>query len=135
MFSEKLSSIVRDNPCLAELREEFCRLIAELLEEYRPLAIIVGGSVAKGRFVMGLSDIDVVLIVDSVGRGERFALKTLGNVNVEISAYTPSEVVEACRRGNQFIRETLIYGRVLVGEEIVGEIREMVEQAGTLEDV
>lgn len=35
-------------------------LVEELVGEYRPVAIILAGSLAQGRFVRGLSDVDIL---------------------------------------------------------------------------
>jgi len=58
-----------------DLEEPLERLLRELIERYEPVAVVMTGSLAKGRFVRGLSDVDILVVVDRPAREEeRFSL-------------------------------------------------------------
>jgi len=58
-----------------DLEEPLERLLRELIERYEPVAVVMTGSLAKGRFVRGLSDVDILVVVDCPVRDEeRFSL-------------------------------------------------------------
>ena len=123
MFLEKLRKVVEKNPSLSEVINELHKLLIELNEELKPLAIIITGSIAKGEFVMGLSDIDIVLIINEAHRHSRFLLRVIRNINVEISIYSLDEVKKAIEIGNQFITTAINSGIVIKGLEIIEELR------------
>ncbi len=101
----------------AELYEPLAALLERLIERYRPLAVILAGSLAEGRFVRGLSDIDVLLVVEGgVGRLDRFRLYAVGDVDVEVTLVSLGELVEAVRGCNPFYRSALCRGVVVYGE-------------------
>jgi predicted nucleotidyltransferase len=53
--------------------------IGELVGKLDPVAVVVAGSLAKGWLVRGLSDVDVLVVVDRPVRNEeRFSLAPLG---------------------------------------------------------
>jgi len=121
----RLERIVRD----PELLEGLCELLAELAGELRPLSIVVAGSLARGEFVRGMSDIDVLVIVESVSDGERFRLRAVGSTDVEITVVGLGELVEAVRRGNQFYRRSLEEGVEVYGE-LLGPLRRALQLPG-----
>jgi len=110
---ERLSRVVED----PELLEGLCAIVAELVEALRPLSVVVAGSLAGGRFVKGVSDVDLLVVVDRVRDEDRFHLRAVGSTDVEIAVVGLNELVEAVRRGNQFYRECLdgveVYGSLL----------------------
>ena len=59
-----------DRPSTRDLVGGLARLIHELVLELRPLAILLAGSLARGEFVRGMSDIDLLVVSPSV-RGLR----------------------------------------------------------------
>jgi len=109
----RLSRVVED----PELLEGLCAIVAELVEALRPLSVVVAGSLARRRFVKGVSDVDLLVVVDRVRDEDRFHLRAVGSTDVEITVVGLDELVEAVRRGNQFYRECLdgveVYGSLL----------------------
>jgi len=110
---ERLSRAVED----PELLEGICSIVAELVRAFRPLSVVVAGSLARGRFVKGVSDVDLLVVVERVRDEYRFHLRAVGSTDVEITVVGLDELVEAVRRGNQFYRECLdgveVYGELL----------------------
>jgi predicted nucleotidyltransferase len=47
-----------------DLEESLRKLILKLVNEFKPLRIIATGSLAGEEFVRGLSDIDILMVVD-----------------------------------------------------------------------
>ncbi len=69
MLRERLRMILgREEDLVPELE----KVVEELVERYRPISIIVTGSLARQKFVRGMSDIDLLVVVEkSVGK-DRF---------------------------------------------------------------
>ncbi|MEM0027854.1 MAG: nucleotidyltransferase domain-containing protein [Ignisphaera sp.] len=67
------------------------------------MKILLTGSIAEGKFVKGLSDIDVMVVVRDVDVvKDRFAIHRVKDVDVEITIVSEKELKEAIRSGNQF---------------------------------
>ena len=96
-----------------DLAEDLKELINELVKEFKPLKIILTGSLAKGRFVRGLSDIDIIVIVDEVKSKDRFMLKTVKDVDVEITVISKDEFENAINTGREFYIEATKLGIVV----------------------
>jgi len=94
LLEEKLREIVRDRDILEGLKA----LIKELVEKFNPKSVIIVGSLAERKFVRGLSDIDILVVVDRVSDEERFHLKAVGDVNVEVTIVALNELSEAIKR-------------------------------------
>ena len=118
MLEERLREIVRDRGILEGLKA----LIKELVEKFNPKSVIIAGSLAEGKFVRGLSDIDILVVVDKVSDEERFHLKAVEDVNVEITVVALDELREAIKGGNEF------YRRSLRGIEIYGNLAEVLKR-------
>jgi tRNA nucleotidyltransferase (CCA-adding enzyme) len=58
MLEVKLKEIIKNNPSIMDLEKDLKMLINEIIEKIKPKAIILAGSLAKGKFVRGMSDID-----------------------------------------------------------------------------
>ena len=102
----------------ADLYEGLVALLERLVGRYRPLAVLVAGSLADGRFVRGLSDVDLLVVVDrGVDRLERFQLYAVKDVDVEVAVVPLGELVEAVRRCNEFYRRALCRGLLVYGDE------------------
>ncbi|ABL78733.1 nucleotidyltransferase domain-containing protein [Thermofilum pendens] len=87
------------------------RVVDELVERYRPLEVIVAGSLARGEFVRGLSDVDILVVVErEVSDSERFALRSVGDVDVEVTVVSRRELEEAVAAGNPFYAEAFERG-------------------------
>ncbi|MEM4312167.1 MAG: hypothetical protein QXX95_07245 [Nitrososphaerales archaeon] len=67
-----------------------------------PLSILIAGSLAKTKFVRGISDLDLILIVEKVP-DYRFTLKAIKDVNIEVFIYTLEEFLKSIKGGNQFM--------------------------------
>lgn len=97
--------------------QELKKFVKELINEYKPIAIILSGSLAQKKFVQGLSDADILIVTESnVPKDKRFILKAVKGVDVEITATPLNELVKAIRNGNQFYCNTLLYGIKIYGE-------------------
>jgi predicted nucleotidyltransferase len=120
MLEVKLKEIIKNNPSIMDLENDLKMLINEIVEKIKPKAIILAGSLAKGKFVRGMSDIDILIIIENVNY--RTLLKAIKNVDVEITMYTYDEIINSIREGNQFIKDAINNGIPLIGEEIVNEI-------------
>ncbi|MET1160666.1 MAG: nucleotidyltransferase domain-containing protein [Thermoprotei archaeon] len=118
MHVEKLKKIL-DKPSIRDLVEDLAKIIEEIIEKRNPLSVIIAGSLAEGKFVRGLSDIDILVIVDKpVDDKERFSLRAVKDVDVEITVYSYNELIESLKRGNQFIGRAIsrgieVYGNLL----------------------
>jgi len=111
--------VILNSPALRDLADELENLIKTLMVKYRPISIFIGGSLAKSRFVRGLSDIDILVITDhGMSKYDRFMLKAIKDVDVEITVYTLSEVMESLKRDNFFIIDT-----IKNGIEVYGNLR------------
>ncbi len=112
MLRKRLEKIIPND--IAKKLEE---VVKELVNSYRPLSIVVTGSLAKGKFVEGMSDIDLLVVLKESPGKDRFVLRAIDNVDVEITLVSLDELVEAIRRGNQFYIEAIngveIYGNVI----------------------
>ena len=125
MLRRRLAEIL-DKPNTKDLVEGLEAILLELVERYKPVSILITGSLAKSRFVRGLSDIDILVVTESsVEKHDRFLLRAVKDVNVEVTVYTLDEVVRSIERGNQFIVDA-----VEEGFEVYGELRQLVKKVG-----
>ena len=116
-FSRSLERRLREllnKPSTRDLTSGLAKLVHELVLGLRPLAILLAGSLARGELVRGMSDIDLLVLVDRPpGKWERFRLAHVGGVDVEITVFGLEEALEAAAGGNFFVREALEEGIVL----------------------
>ncbi|MEM3462125.1 MAG: hypothetical protein QXJ15_00415 [Candidatus Bathyarchaeia archaeon] len=118
MLRERLSEILARSSA-EDLLPGLEALLRGLIEEYGPESIIIAGSLPKSRFVRGLSDLDILVIVArEVGKHERFKLRAVGDVDAEISVYSAGEVLRALEAGDRFILDA-----IESGEEVYGDWR------------
>jgi hypothetical protein len=75
---------------------------------------------AKGKFVRGMSDIDL-LIVASEGE-PRFFIWAVKDVDVEATVFTLEDLLHSIESGNQFIIDAIKNGITLVGEDIIRRV-------------
>jgi len=125
MLREKLREVIKRNASLVDLEDGILKLLTDL-DEKGPVAILVAGSVAKGEFVRGMSDIDILIVVNS--SSFKTWITAIGDVNVEITEIGIRDVLEALRAGNNFIEKALKDGVVLKGEEHVERLKQMIQQ-------
>lgn len=121
MLEAILKRIVKNNPSIIDLENDLKILVNEIIEKFKPRAIILAGSIARGKFIRGMSDIDMFLIVEKINY--RTLLKAVKDVNVEITMYTYDEVLESIKRGNQFVKDAVENGILLFGREILDKIK------------
>ncbi len=117
MLREKLREILKGTSA-EDLEEPLEKLLRKLVERYEPLAVIVAGSLAKGRFVRGFSDIDILVVVDHPVRDEeRFSLASLKDVDVEVTVVPREELERAVATGNEFYLDAVKSGKVIYARE------------------
>jgi tRNA nucleotidyltransferase (CCA-adding enzyme) len=114
MLRERLSRAVEKNPPLKKLEGELLSLI-QSIDGDAVLTIILTGSVAEGRYVHGLSDIDII-VIKKEGRPSHI-LTAVGDIDVEITFLGLEEALEAVKTGNTFIIQALEKGIYLKGGE------------------
>lgn len=120
MLRERLNRAIETNPPLKRLEEELHRLI-QSIDADEVSAIILTGSIAEGRYVHGLSDIDILVIKEE--GPPRHILTAVGNVDVEITYMGLAEALEAVKTGNTFIIQALEKGIYLKGKTILDSKR------------
>ncbi len=115
MLRERLREILARVSSL-DLLDDLVKVLEDLVRSYRPLSIIIAGSLARGDFIRGLSDIDVLVIVGySVDKFSRFLLRAVDEVDVEITVFSLEEVIECIERGNEFVIDALVRGCEVYG--------------------
>jgi predicted nucleotidyltransferase len=129
MLREKLREVIKRNTSLVDLEEDALKLLTDL-DERGAVAMLVAGSVAKGEFVRGMSDIDILVVVN--GPSFRSWITAIGDVNVEVTEIGIKDILEAIRAGNNFIEKALEDGVALKGEEYVEHLKQMVQQINDL---
>ena len=114
---------------MSDLLDPLAELLTKIIEEYDRkygvLAVLVTGSLAKQRFVRGLSDIDILVVTrEAPTKEDRFALDNVRGVDVEITLYSLDELRLSLARGSYFVRDAIESGVVVYGKsltEILGE--------------
>jgi predicted nucleotidyltransferase len=110
LLRERLREILRGTSA-EDLLEPLEELLVRLIERFNPVRILISGSLARRRFVRGLSDIDVLVIVDyDIPRDVRFELATVEDVDVEITVISRGELERALREGRMFYVDAVKYG-------------------------
>ncbi|MEM2590888.1 MAG: hypothetical protein QXE63_06550 [Zestosphaera sp.] len=122
MLKEKLKLILSRNPPLRDFEKDLLHLFSSI-DSGDVLAIIIGGSIARDRFVYGVSDVDV-LVIKETGSPD-FKLFSIGDVDIEIMILSLDDVIHGLRSGNEFVIDTLKYGLILKGEDLVKNILNM----------
>ncbi|MCL7384524.1 MAG: nucleotidyltransferase domain-containing protein [Thaumarchaeota archaeon] len=115
MLRERLKLVIEKNPPLREIEDDLLNLISSIDSE-DPLIIIVAGSTAEGRYVSGISDIDILVIKKAGPPTSR--ITSIKDINVEITFLGLDDAVEALKSKNYFISQALDKGIYLKGEEI-----------------
>jgi len=110
---EILSSINAQD--LIEPLESF---LEKLIAEFKPLRVIIVGSLAKRKFIRGLSDIDILVVVNyEVPRDKRFILTSLRDVDVEITIVSRHELEKALEEDREFYVDAIKYGVTVFSSE------------------
>jgi predicted nucleotidyltransferase len=102
LLRERLREILRGTSA-EDLLEPLEELLVRLIVKFKPVRILISGSLARRRFVRGLSDIDVLVIVDyDIPRDLRFELATVKDVDVEITVISEGELERALSKDGMF---------------------------------
>ena len=110
LLEEELRRIL-SKESVKDLEQPLRQLIARLVEEFKPLKIIIAGSLARGEFVRGLSDIDILITVDHpISKDRRLILTHVNNVDAEVTVVSRGELEKAVREGNKFYINALTCG-------------------------
>jgi len=99
------------------LEKELNRIVATLVEKYKPEKIILFGSLATGR-MHEWSDIDLLIIKETDKRPldratDIMAMLNYPRIAMDIFVYTPQELNYLMKHGSQFTAEILEQGKVL----------------------
>lgn len=90
--------------------------LAKQLEPLDPELVVIFGSLARGKFVVGLSDVDVLIVSRKFERVpilERvpLALQHLDlDLPVDVFCYTPDELFSEIKRMNFLVIDAIEYG-------------------------
>jgi len=100
---------------LSKINDELSRMIDVIIRQYKPIKIILFGSLAEGS-INDLSDIDLVVIKDTdksfYERLKQVVEIAEPNIAVDIIVYTPQEEEEL--KNDLFYREEILKkGRVI----------------------
>lgn len=114
MLRERLKLVIEKNPPLREFEDDLFNLISSIDSE-DTLMIVIAGSAAEGKYVLGMSDIDI-LVVEKGGKPIS-KITSIKNINVEITFLRLEDVVEALKSKDYFISHALDKGLYVKGEE------------------
>lgn len=114
MYVERLRRILREVRA-ENLLEGLADVVREVIERFSPIAVLVTGSLARKRFVYGMSDIDILVITEKPVR-DRFLLRAVENTDVEITIMSLDEVLKGLEAGNQFLKDAIENGVVIHGD-------------------
>jgi predicted nucleotidyltransferase len=117
LLRSRLDEVFQRNPSAIDLKEEFEQLLSAIISKVKPVAIILTGSMAKGRFVRGMSDIDLLIVASE--SEPRFFIWAMKDVDVEATVYSLEDLLRSIENGNQFIIDAIKNGIMLVGEDII----------------
>lgn len=103
-----------------KIEKEMESIVVQIIEKYKPLKIILFGSVEKGNFSKD-SDLDFLIIKEEtpyLGRERARELRKLikKKLPADFLIYRPEEFNERVRLGDPFIKTILKEGRVLYGK-------------------
>lgn len=104
----------------ATLEKELRRILATVVEKYKPEKIILFGSLTTGR-IHQWSDIDLLIIKETTTRRvyrRAEALRgTKRNIPLDVIILTPGEVKFLCDENSLFIKDILEKGSVVYEKE------------------
>lgn len=110
MPKTELKKILK-NQATKDLIPDLEKIIEEIIKNHKPTEIIITGSLAKGEFVRGLSDIDLLVIVEhNIPNKERFTIKNIKDVDIEITIIPKHELKQAISNKNYFYTEAIKHG-------------------------
>lgn len=131
---KKLNEAVTKSPSF-KLEDQLSDFLLSLIEEFEPKTLVLAGSLARGEWVKGSSDIDIILVTEQIKDHpptDRFRLSSINGVNVNLSIYTKEEIIEGMKSLSFFILDAIKDGVPLLGGESFAEFesvfREMEEE-------
>jgi predicted nucleotidyltransferase len=117
LLKEKLREIL-NNPNVKDLIEPLGDLLENLINDLKPIKVIISGSLAKGKFVRGLSDIDILVIIDyEISNNKRFLFTSLKDTNVEITIVSKYELEKAIKENREFYVDAIKNGIVIFSKD------------------
>ena len=102
---------------LSPSREELEEAVEAAAEGGDVVAVYLFGSAARGRFVRGLSDVDLLAVTRGPPR-HRAKTSRISAGDVNVVYMSVEEVCEAYRRGNNLVKEALEEGILLAGQPV-----------------
>jgi len=124
-WEQRLRALL-SRPNVRDLYDGLRDLLDKLIADLEPLALIIAGSLARGAFVRGMSDIDMLVITgEPPDKRARFVLKNVRGVDVEITVFGLEEAISSAEMGNFFILDALKNGVVIYGR-IPPELRALI---------
>lgn len=102
-----------------DITSEIDSILAQIVEKYRPLKVILFGSAAKGEFEE-VNDLDFLILKDDVPSTGLARMRELDelierNMAADMLVYRSDEFDDRVRLGDPFIKTILKEGRVLYG--------------------
>lgn len=114
----KLLRKILDSDSTKDLVDDLEKLVEDLIEQYKPVKVILAGSLAEGRFVRGLSDIDLLVVVKRMEANmDRFTMYSVKDVDVEVTIVTIEELEEAIKLNKEFYVRALEKGVILYSSD------------------
>lgn len=111
---------------MIDLKDVIKEAVEYICREYNPVSVILSGSAARGAdFVHGISDLDFIVISDSVpvleglkGREEIIKSKSFQGISSDMPIETPNRFEENLKKGCAFELYALHFGKCVYGEDI-----------------
>ena len=102
-----------------EITSEIETIVGQIIQKYRPMKIILFGSVGRGEYDRA-NDLDFLIIKEDVplyGLDRMRELEELidRNIAVDMLVYRPDEIDERIKLGDPFLKTILREGRVIYG--------------------
>lgn len=104
---------------LHEITSEIEAIVAQIIQKYRPIKIILFGSAGRGEYDK-VNDLDLLIIKEDVPLHGLDRMRELDglierNIAADMLVYRPDEFDERIKLGDPFIKTILREGRVLYG--------------------
>ena len=104
---------------ISDIIDGLKNLVEEIVRAFDPLSVIIAGSLAEGRFVRGLSDLDLLVVLNyPVPEDKRFMLRAVKDVDVEITLVSLKELKQAVSEERDFYINAVRNGIVIYGRDL-----------------
>ncbi len=102
-----------------DITSEIDSILAQIVDKYRPLKVILFGSAAKGEFDE-VNDLDFLILKEDVPLTGLARMRELDELierkmAADMLVYRPDELDDRVKLGDPFIKSILKEGRVLYG--------------------